>query len=238
MKKSKEKFYVDCDHCEMRHKSMFGVLCQHERQEMNLTKTCNTYKRGQLLFHEGSRPMGVYCLNSGMVKVSKVGYDGKEQIVHIATSGGLLGYRTMISEESYSLSAEALEDTNVCFVPKEDFLKLVAGNQALHQNLLKAACKELGVLTNNLVDLAQKPVRERTAAALLMLKDTYGQEGYNDGPVEINMTREDLANIVGTATETLIRTLHDFKDEELIKVTGRKIQVTDAGGLLHVCNFN
>lgn len=238
MKKTKEKFYADCEHCDMRHKSMFGVLCQHEQQEMNMNKTCSTYKKGQLLFHEGSRPMGVYCINHGMVKIGKIGYDGKEQIVHIATGGGLLGYRTMISEEVYSVSAEALEDTDVCFVPKDDFLKLVSGNKALHDNLLKAACKELGVMTNSMVDLAQKPVRERTAATLLMLRDTYGQEGYDDGPIEINMTREDLANIVGTATETLIRTLHDFKDEELIKVEGRKIQVTDAQKLVRVCNFS
>lgn len=237
MKHSKKKFVADCEHCDLRQKSMFGVLCQHEQHNMNMIKTCKTYPKGQLLFHEGSWPLGVYCINKGKVKIYRIGYDGKEQIVHIAKEGGLLGYRTMISEEEYAVSAEALEDVNVCFVPKNEFLELVKENPDLQHNLLKAACSELGIMTESLTNLAQKTVRERTATTLLMLKDTYGQEGYEDGPVEINLSREDLANIVGTATETLIRQLKDFKKEGLIETEGRKVKVTDAKGLIRAGNL-
>lgn len=228
------KFNVDCEHCSMRHKSMFGVLCDHEAQEISTNKSCISYAKGQLLFHEDSRPTGVYCINSGKVKVYKLGYNGKEQIVHLASSGGLLGYRAMISETRHTMSAEALENSQVCFIPKEDFLNMVKDSHALHENLLKAACKELGIMSDSLANLAQRNVRERTAAALVMLKDTYGQEGFDDGPVDINLTREDLANIVGTATETLIRQLHDFKEEELIETKGRKIRVTNTEGLIRI----
>ena len=216
---------------------MFGVLCQKETEFLNAGKTCKVYAKGQLLFHEGSRPLGVYCINKGKVKIYKLGFDGKEQIVHIAKEGDMIGYRTLIGEDTYPVSAEALEDANVCFVHKDDFLNLVKDNHELHDNLLKAACHELGLMTESLTNLAQKSVRERTAATLLMLKDTYGTQGYDDGPVEIVLSREDMANIVGTATETLIRQLHDFKDEELIETSGRKIRVLNAKGLIKAGNL-
>jgi CRP/FNR family transcriptional regulator len=110
-------------------------------------------------------------------------------------------------------------------------LNLLSENQDFNQKLLQAVCRELGVMADSLTNLAQKSVRERLAITLLMLKDTYGIDG-NSEPVEINLTREDLANIVGTATETLIRLLHDFKEENLITTKGRKITVTDAKGLV------
>lgn len=237
MKAPRQRFHIDCEHCEMRHKSMFGVLCEHERKALNMSKSCKQYPKGQMLFHEGSRPLGVYCINKGKIKIYKLGPDGKEQIVHISTGGELLGYRALIGEENYPVSAEALEDCNVCFVYKDEFLNLVKENHELHHNLLKAACKELGLMTESLTDLAQKSVRERTATSLLMLKDTYGTEGYDNGPVEIVLSREDLANIVGTATETLIRQLHDFKEEGLIETSGRKIRVKDPKGLIKAGNL-
>jgi CRP-like cAMP-binding protein len=237
MSSRKEVFNIDCEHCEVRHMSMFGVLCEHERADLNVKKMCKTYAKGQLLFHQGSRPLGVYCINKGKVKVYSVGYQGKEQIVNISTPGQLLGYRTMIGEETYNVNAEALEDTNVCFVPKSDFLNLVQHNHELYNNLFKAACKELGVMAESITNLAQKTVRERTAITLLMLKDTYGLDGIEDGPVVINLSRQDLANIVGTATEALIRQLHDFKEEGLIESEGRKIKVINPQGLVKVGNL-
>ena len=237
MNRPRQRFSIDCEHCELRHEGMFGVLCDHERSNLNISKTCKVYAKGQLLFHEGSRPLGVYCINKGKIKVYKLGFDGKEQIVHLAKEGDLLGYRSLIGEDIYPVSAEALEDANVCFVHKDDFLNLVKGNHSLHENLLKAACKELGIMTESLTNLAQKSVRERTAATLLMLKDTYGTESGDNGPVEIVLSREDLANIVGTATETLIRQLHDFKEEGLIETSGRKIRVLNARGLVKAGNL-
>ncbi len=216
---------------------MFGVLCHHEKEMMNMNKTCTSYAKGQLLFHEGSKPVGVYCINQGKVKVSKLGDEGRDQIIRIATPGGLLGYKALLSEEIYNVSAEAIEDTNVCFIPKEDFLLLVRENIPLQSKLLKAACRELGAMPGQITDMAQKPVRERVASTLLMLKDTYGIEGHDDGAVEINLTREDLAGIVGTATETLIRALSDFKEEGLIESAGRKIRVINAKGLYTVANL-
>lgn len=234
--KKQNNIELACEECAIRKDSTFSTLCSNELSNLTQNKTCNIYKKGQVLLHEGTRPMGVYCINKGKVKIYKIGIDGKEQIIRISKPGDLVGYRAMISEEIYPVSAETLEECIICFIPKTDFLNVLNETPALHNKVLKQVCKELGIMTESLTNLAQKSVRERLAIALLMLKDTYGMDGI-DGPVEINLTREDLANIVGTATETLIRLLHDFKEEKLIETEGRKIKIIDPQGLVKAGNL-
>jgi CRP/FNR family transcriptional regulator len=195
-------------------------------------KTCTKYKKGQVLFHEGTRPLGVFCVNRGRIKVYRLGIDGKEQIIKISAAGDLLGYKALISAQHYNLSAEALDDCVVCFVPKEDFLELLKPGGRFYTDILKAVCEENGVMASKMTEMAQRSVRQRAALSLLMLKDTYGIEHEQEGEIEINLTREDLANIVGTATESLIRLLNDFKKENLIETQGRKIRILDSKGLM------
>lgn len=228
---------LHCENCSVMRFSRFGGLDDSELNEMTYNKTCTAYKKGQVLFHEGTRPLGVFCIHGGKIKVYKTGYDGKDQIIQIAKSGDLLGYKAMISEEMYPVSAETLEDATVCFIPRTDFLSILDSSSTLNRLLLKEACKELGNMAESLTNLAQKPVRERLAVALLMLKDTYGIDAVDNGAIEINLTREDLANTIGTATETLIRLLHDFKEEGLIESKGRKIRVVDDRALFKVANI-
>lgn len=223
---------ISCLDCKKRHNSLLSSLCSHEISYVSEAKSCTSYKKGQVLFHEGTRPLGVFCINSGKVKVYRRGADGKEQIMKISKEGDVLGYKAMISEEHYPVTAETLEQCTICFVPKNDFLSLLSENPAFNKRLLQAVCHELGIMSEKLTNIAQKSVRERLAISLLSLKDTYGIEGEQEEPVEINLTREDLANILGTATETLIRLLHDFKEEKLITTKGRKIKVKDVKGLI------
>ena len=228
------KFFIECADCDIKNKALFGNLCSKSLDKISYNKSCAEYKKGQVLFHEGTRPLGVFCVNKGKIKIYKIGFDGKEQIIQISKPGDLLGYKAMISEETYPVTAEALEDTKVCFVPKGDFLDILTDSSEFNHVLLKEACRELGLMADSLTSLAQKSVRERLAVALLMLKDTYGIDGTDDGLVEINLTREDLANIVGTATETVIRLLHDFKQENLIETKGRKIRVLEPKKLIKI----
>lgn len=229
---TKKTPFISCAECRSRSNSLFGPLCAHELSHVSEAKSCTYYKKGQVLFHEGTRPLGVFCINSGKVKVYRRGADGKEQIMKISKEGDVLGYKAMISEEHYPVTAETLDDCTICFVPKNDFLSLLSENPGFNKRLLQAVCHELGIMSEKLTNIAQKSVRERLAISLLSLKDTYGIEGETEEPVEINLTREDLANIVGTATETLIRLLHDFKEEKLITTKGRKIKVKDVKGLI------
>lgn len=228
---------IACEECEVRGISKFGSLCSENMDKMNYNKSCTAYKKGQIIFHEDTRPLGVFCVNKGKLKVYKTGDDGKDQIIQISKPGDLLGYRAMIGEDLYPVTAEALEEVHVCFVPKSEFERLLDESKDFSNMLLKEACHELGMMTELMTNLAQKTVRERLAVSLLKLKDIYENDTNEEGLAEINLTREDLANIVGTATETIIRLLHDFKEENLIKTNGRKIMVLDAPRLVKVGNI-
>lgn len=221
-----------CQFCKSHHRSLFKSLSDNELEVLSQNKTCTRYKKGQVLFHEGTRPMGVFCVNSGRIKVYRLGIDGKEQIIKVSAAGDMLGYKALISEQHYGLSAEALEDCILCFIPKEDFMQLLKPGSAFYLDLLQTVCSEAGEMSAKMTEMAQRSVRQRLAITLLMLKDTYGLEQDAMGEIEINLTREDLANIVGTATESLIRLLNEFKKESLIETSGRKIKVINPQGLM------
>ena len=232
-----KRIEVDCEHCAVKENSLFGHLCSQSLSGLGRNKTCTLYKKNQVIFHEGTRPLGVFCINSGKVKIYKTGAEGKDQIIKILKSGDLMGYRAMLSEDQYPVSAETLEESSLCFIPKKDFIEVLNGDSEFTRTIIKSMSQDLGDMADSLTNLAQKPVRERLAGALLMLQDTYGLDAHDNGPVEINLTREDMANIVGTATETLIRLLHDFKEEKLIETQGRKIRVLETQKLVRIANL-
>lgn len=216
--------YVSCASCSARKDSLFSNHCDHELDELDESKSCNYYKKNQPLFIEGSFPRGVFCLNGGKVKVFTRGDEGKEQIIHIAKEGEIIGFRAMFSGEPYKVSASTLEECNICYIGKEDFLNMIETNSVLRNGIMKELSKELGERAVFITNMAQKSVRERLAFALLILHDVYQ-------PEQINLTREDLANFVGTATETLIRLLKDFKEEGIIEIHTRKIEIIDLNEL-------
>ena len=225
-----------CRDCRTRlHGKLHGIN-NESLESIDATKTCNMYKKGQRLIQEGTRPLGVYCIKSGKVKVFKLGQQGKEHITSILKEGDLVGYRAMLSDSLYHVSVEALEEVVACHIPREDFLKSFQSDKVLNNTLITELSAEVITLTNVITDIAQKPVRERTAATLVLLNTVYSSKnGSNNGDLsEINLTRESLANMVGTATETLIRIIHDFKEEELITTNGRKINIQDLKALQRI----
>lgn len=219
--------HVTCGNCLSRKDSLFCSMVGDDLATIDQNKSCSYFKKDQPLFIEGSMPRGVFCLNDGKVKIYSRGEEGKEQIIHVATSGEIVGFRAMFSGEPYSVAANTLEESNICFIAKSDFLSLVDTNVTLRNGILKELSKELGERASFIKNMAQKSVRERLAAALLILNDIYKEDF-------INLSREDLANFVGTATETLIRLLKDFKDEGFVKTHVRKIEVLDKEGLIQL----
>ena len=216
---------------------LFGGIDLSRIEEIHKNSTQKRLKKNQIIFLEGTRPLGVYSITSGRIKIYKTGVEGKDQIIQILKSGDLMGYRAMLSEEQYPVSAETLEDTALCFIPKKDFIGAMSSNADLTKEVIKSLSKDLTNMADSITVLAQKPVRERLAGALMVLIDTYDideSKGVSNG---INLTREDLANMVGTATETLIRLLHDFKVEQLIETQGRKILIKNKAELKKVANL-
>lgn len=184
-----------------------------------------------MVFYEGNNPTGVYCLEQGSVKIYRVGVDGKEQIVRFSTPGSLLGIRSLLSEERYTASAATLEDSVICFVSKSYFFRLMDRYPEMKSNIVSYLCSMLKEAEDQIISIAQMSVRERLAAALLVLNRIFRHCGEQVVDPRISIPREDLANMVGTATETVIRILHDFKEEKLIHANGRSITILDLEGL-------
>ena len=227
MTPNKSHKHVTCQNCLARKDSLFCSMTGDDLDTIESNKSCSYFKKDQPLFIEGSLPRGVFCINDGKVKIYSRGEEGKEQIIHVATSGEIVGFRAMFSGEPYSVAANTLEESNICFISKGDFLNLVDTNSTLRNGILKELSKELADRASFIKNMAQKSVRERLAASLLLLDDIYSED-------YINLSREDLANFVGTATETLIRLLKDFKDEGFVKTHVRKIEVLDKEGLIQL----
>ncbi len=235
-----KKIHLQCLFCKGLEKSLLCGLSEQDLAEISENKSCVSYKKGQTLFYEGTRPLGLFCVNSGKIKVSRMSSQGKEYILRISSPGDFLGYRALIGEEHYAASATVIEDAQVCFIPKADFLRTLHNNPAFFDRMMKSLCHELGVLEERVSDLAQKSVRERLAGTLIMLRDSYGLEEENSDKrelIDLALSREDLASIVGTATETVIRLLSEFKSDGLISMEGKKIRVLDVKKLAREADF-
>lgn len=226
-----------CELCMSRKFSLFADVSEPHLCHLSDSKNLITHKKGQILFYEGTKPLGIFCVSDGVVKVYKTASNGKEQIIRLAKKGDFLGYASLLGEEAYSNSATIVEDANICFVPREAFLKVLSEDTVFHKRVTRALCNDLGVLESKLTDATQKSIRERLAFTLLKLSETYGIDGKEGQKIDIVLTREEIAGIVGTATETVIRLLSEFKKDELIEFDGKKIIVLDKKGLARLSDF-
>ncbi|MCG8411069.1 MAG: Crp/Fnr family transcriptional regulator [Bacteroidales bacterium] len=226
-----------CDNCLNEIDFIFKHLTPEEHTRINNEKVCNSFKRGSIIYHEGSRTNGFYCINSGVLKIFKTGIDGREQIIAFAKRGDVIGYRSILSNELACSSAKVIDDAVLCFIPGETLISLVKTNGNFSMAMMQQTCKELGEANSFITDIAQKTVRERLAEVLLYLKNIFDLD--EDNILQVSLTREELANIVGTATESVIRLLSEFKHDKLIDLNGRKIKLIDIKRLEKISNaFN
>lgn len=220
-----------CTNCLSRKHALLHFCKDSELKYIDQNKSCSIYKKGQFIFHEGSKPYGVFCVNQGKIKITKESSDGKEQIVRLVKPGDTIGYRALMANTHYSASAVALEDTILCFISKEEFTNLITRNVQIGGELMRLLSTALGEAEERMARMAMKPVRERLAEALLFLKTTYAtsQEHFS-----ISISREDLASLVGTAKETAIRFLSEFKEENIITSHGSTITILKEDELLKI----
>ncbi|OON70364.1 hypothetical protein B0919_04185 [Hymenobacter sp. CRA2] len=197
-----------------------------------LGKTCQQYQRGQFVFREGSWPLGLYCIYHGHIKVSKLGGDGKEQIMRLAKAGDVLGYRALLADSTHSADAIALDDAEVCQLPRADFFRLIERSAPFSTSVMKLLAQVLGETEERLLHMAYKPVRERLAEALLLLLRTYPPPP--EAPNQISIGRDDLAALVGTAKETVSRFMAELKDEGVLTTKGSAITVLQAERLVEI----
>lgn len=204
---------------------------------LTTNKTEQIYKKGEIIFREGAYPSGIFYVSDGKVKKYKVDKDGREQIIYVANSGELLGYHAVLSEDRYPDFAATLEESRIAFIPKEDFLETLHQSEVLSRRILKTLSHEFAVLTNSLTLFSQKSVRERLALQLIVLREKYKVNFQPGMPVEINMSRDDLASLVGTARENVVRVLSQFKEDRILETRGRKIIIHKVNELILIANY-
>lgn len=214
-----------CEQCIVRELSSLKALKKDELINLANCKTSYTIKKGESIFEEGDTVNGIFCIKDGVCKLSKLSANGKDQIVKLVKSGELLGQRSMISEEPTNLSAVALEDMDVCFIPKQEIMSYFDTNNQFSMEVMKTICGDLKDADDHMVSMAQKTVKERLAETLLFLEDTFGKN--EDGTLHIQLSREELAGMIGTATESCIRLLSEFKKNDWIELVGKKIALKD-----------
>lgn len=187
------------------------------------SKEIKKFVKGDVIFEDGESSDGIYFITSGTAKLSKSGVYGKDQILRFIKEGDLVGYRSILCGENFQAKAEALTDIEVIFLPKDVFINLLEKDSFLSYAMLQKIAFELGESSNVITFLAQKTVRERLAEILLLLEQKLGTDP--EGFIKISLTREEIANLIGTATESAIRLISEFKQDNLIEVEGRNLKI-------------
>ncbi|MGD9929665.1 MAG: Crp/Fnr family transcriptional regulator [Mangrovibacterium sp.] len=223
------------EECDLSGFQLFKKLTGQEFAQLNYDKTCSLYKKGSIIYREGSRLTGFYCVTRGVLKIFKTGIDGKEQIIKFAKKGDIVAYRSLLSQELACTTSKVIEEAVLCHIPYQTLLFLIQNNWEFSHHMLQIVCKELREANDYITDIAQKTVRERLAEVLLLLKESFELDNANT--LQISLTREELANIVGTATESVIRLLSEFKQDKLIELQGRKIKLLNIHALTKVANL-
>jgi len=197
-----------------------------------------TYKKGEIIFREGAFPTGIFYISKGRVKKYKVDKESREHIFYVANTGELIGYHAILARDRYPDFAATLEESKIIFIPKENFLEVMNQSTILTNRLLKTLSHEFAVLTNSVTLFSHKSVRERMALQLIVLREKYKVDFKEGMTVEINMSRDDLANLVGTARENVIRILTEYKEEGIVETKGRKIIITDVNKLIAIADYH
>lgn len=222
----------NCRQCIIKRFNALKTLTNEELETFSDHKTTLIIKKGENLMTEGNTINGLYCIKDGKGKLTKLNTNGKEQIIKFIKGGDLLGHRSLLSEELVGLNAIALEDMHVCFIPKGDILDTIKENNQFSLNLMKNISHQLNAANTLISQMAQKPVKDRLAETLLHLEDVFGVD--NKGFIDVVLTREEIANTIGTATESAIRLLSNLKKDGVIDLHGKKIKISNKSELKNI----
>ena len=213
----------DCEQCTTR---PHGILCSLESdalRDINQAKFHHTYKPGQTIFYAGNPATGIYCVTRGTIKLEANDMDGKSQIVQVYGAGSMIGYRALFSHEPYQSSGIAVEECEICFIPKATILKTIQENPDLAMKFMVQLSQDFKMMENRLQRVLARTAAERIAEALLFLRENFQEKHW---------TRKEIAEWAGTTTETVIRSLADLEDEGIIEQKGRAIKIVDREELL------
>ncbi len=203
-----------------------------ELNQLSENRKTRAYKKKEIVFYEGDYASAIYFISSGKVRVYKINEDAKEYSSDVYGPGDFIGYLSILEGDEYKESAETMENTEVLKIPKEDFVELLFKNRDVSSSFIKMLAHNVLEKEERLLSLAYDSVRKRVADSLITLQKKYDLD--NGADFEISISRNELASMVGTSPETVIRTLSDFKEEDLLEIKGSKIKIINASGLEHL----
>ncbi len=207
---------------------------EHTLKDLFENSVVDKYKRKQIIFSEGNHPQYLFYVVKGKVKAFKTSEYGKELTVGLYAAGDFIGYTALLEESTYKVTAEALEETEIAVISRKDFFDLIDSNSAVAMQFIRILANKNNQKAEQMVQLAYDSLRKRVANALLLLEKKFSSD--INGKFVIKITREELANLSGTSTESLIRTLSDFRSEKLIAIHGGDIEILDKKKLRHMIN--
>jgi CRP-like cAMP-binding protein len=206
----------------------------HELHLLSADRTVRKFRKKENVFYEGNMPHGLFFITSGKVKTYKTNHDGKEFITGLFKTGDFIGYMPLLEDANYNESAMAMEECEICMIPKQDFFKLINANRDVANRFIKMMSNNLIEVEGRIIQLAYNSVRKRVAEALILLKNKFEEDQKEE--FSMNISRDDLANIVGTSPESVIRTLSDFKDEGIIEIKASRITIVNLQKLVNMKN--
>jgi CRP/FNR family transcriptional regulator, cyclic AMP receptor protein len=217
----------------------FTILMQSTSDKVDMQslaedRNINKYKKKQIIYTEGNHPNRLYYVVSGKVKAFKANDDGKELVTELYSAGDFFGYIAMLEKSVYRDTTETLEETSLAIIPKEDFDELLYNNPEVAKKFIQLLAKNISEKEDQLLGLAYNSLRKKVAEALLLLQKKYREN--NNENFAITISRESLATIAGTATESLIRTLSDFRAEKLIEINTGDIMIINEKKLANLLN--
>jgi len=218
-----------CENCIIRQFSSLRAMTKEELKRVSDSKVSKTIKKGEAIFREGDKLDGVFCVRNGVSKLSKLSANGSNQIVKLASKGEVIGQRSVVAEEHVNLSATAVSDMEVCFIPKDGIVNTLHTNPNFTLEVLRHMAHDLKEADDVIVNMGQKNVKQRMAQAFLYLKNNFGQD--EEGYLSVTLSREDISNVVGTALESCIRIISEFKKKGYLQTSGKKIKIADEKAL-------
>ena len=225
-----------CTSCPNENK-LFKCLRFNDFEDFSEAKRSNFFKKGQNIFYEGNHAQGLYCIYSGKVKLTKWGSEAREQIIRFAGKGEVIGYKALLSDAPYNVTATAIEDSKVCHIPKSVFLEKLRTNDELTLKTINMLSASLRDVENKLVTVSQSQVKERVARALLLIKTKFGLEEDNATLAAV-LSRREIGELAATTIETAIRTLSQLKKDGVITFDRKKIRVVDMDRLFRIARID
>ena len=216
----------NCFTCQVRQKTEWCVLSEQELEQVNRAKHNRQYLPGDVLFHEGDENRGIHCIQSGLLGVRKYDADGNSMLLRLAHPGETLGYRSFLSGEHHRDSAEVLKQGTICFIERDPIRRILVDNPNLGLRFLQRATRELGDADDRVLRNVTLSVRARFVHLMLVLRDRFGASEENGAvSLELPLSRQDLAAMIGTRPETVSRTVRQLEADGIARFTGRMVHV-------------